>query len=657
MKKLLSLLCLLSFGLLLTGCVSEDEVVLKDITGITFEDKTVDYTAELQTIVIIGTLPSGTSVSYTGNSGTEAGEYDATAVIVGDGYNSLTLTATLTITEVVLKEITGFTFEDKTVTYDGEKHSLLLSKSVDDFNVVYEKNEGVNAGVYNATVKITKTGYYPLTLTAVLTINKAVITGVQFETLEVDYDGEEHVVELKGTLPEGTSAFYQNNRGTENGVYNAKVTITGANYETLVLETTLTIKKGIVDLADFAFETLKNIVALPDAWAFLPESFKLENKENLDQLDYTNFNNVSSIGTGGIGMQMNVVYDTLLQTDTLLSYVAPINTALNTVTTLYQDFINKNPEDYSEFEYTGNQVPFSFKIILDDNIVTLLASLSSASVELTIDTDENMNTARIQLTDSNALKYEYSDGYLRLGVNVLNTFVSELAFTTDDKGITSGVLYEFTDIKVGQTVLKTTSYITITEFLTTIICNKRESNDLIVNAKVEVYNNETGNMVGNFVEETVKVINYYTMWFNLEDINGFNSIKAIDGETNGSNLDSFFVNNNASKFSAATNITSRKYDIEYVTKYSYDYNSQTEKYEKNTVIVPMMFIQRGNVDSFVNDVTSKNSYLTGVGFKTNAPDILGVFYDELIKNFNGLKELNTMDETISFIGVNNEFFK
>lgn len=655
MKKFLVLICLVFVGAL-TACVSEDES-LKEITGITFVDKEVEYTGSEFVIEITGTLPSGTEVVYSNNKGTNIAVYNATATISGEGYKTLVLTAKLTITEV-LQDITGFTLSNKEVVYNGEEHTVLLDQEVGDFNVVYTNNKKVDAGTYNVEAKITKVGYRPLTLTSTLTINKANIVDITFEEKEVTYDGEEHIVEIFGTLPEGVTVTYTNNRGTENGVYEATATISGKNYNTLVLKTTLTIKRGIGDLAGLALETLGNILDLPDAWSFLPESFKLEEKEGITQLDYTSFNSISSIGTGGIGKQMNVVYDTLLQTDTLLGYVSPISTALSTIVTLYQDFINKNPDDYSEFNYTGNQVPFKFKIVLDNKDVTLLASLATANIELSVNAEEKVNSARIQLSDSNSLKYEYSEGELRLAVNILNTFVSELNFVTNEFGITSGVLYEFTDVKVTNP-LKTTSYITITDNVTAIICNKRETDDLPVTAKVEVYNNEDGNMIGNFVDETLSLLNYETLWFNLEDFTGFTNIKCEDGIKNGTNLDSFYINNQSTKFTSKriglTNF-SRRYDIEYITKYSYDFNSQTGKYVKNEIKVPMIFIQRDNIDDFSSDVVSENNYLSNVTLKNNADDVLCTMYDALIDNYKALKELHSLDLVIDYIGQNNEYF-
>ncbi len=70
----------------------------KDFENITFSNKTYSYNGTEQAIAISGTLPEGATVTYTNEKGTNVGTYNATAVIKAEGYNTLTLKATMTIT-------------------------------------------------------------------------------------------------------------------------------------------------------------------------------------------------------------------------------------------------------------------------------------------------------------------------------------------------------------------------------------------------------------------------------------------------------------------------------------------------------------------------------------------------------------------------------
>lgn len=69
------------------------------------------------------------------------------------------------------------------------------------------------------------------------------IEGVTFDNVTVDYDGQEHAVTVKGSLPDGANVSYEGNKGTNAGVYNAKATVTCQGYKTLTLTATLTINR------------------------------------------------------------------------------------------------------------------------------------------------------------------------------------------------------------------------------------------------------------------------------------------------------------------------------------------------------------------------------------------------------------------------------
>jgi len=92
----------------------------KDITGITFESQKYTFDGNPHTLEIKGTLPTGGSVKYT-NAGphTNAGTYNATALITAPDYKDLTLNATLTIEKA---EFSGYKYESLAVKYDGNDH-------------------------------------------------------------------------------------------------------------------------------------------------------------------------------------------------------------------------------------------------------------------------------------------------------------------------------------------------------------------------------------------------------------------------------------------------------------------------------------------------------------------------------------------------------
>ena len=88
-----------------------------DMSGVTFEDKTVTYTGEAQTVTVSGTLPTGLSVAYEHFSGetklesapVNAGTYKVVAKFTGDDKHEAVAdkTATLTIEKADLDVVLG----------------------------------------------------------------------------------------------------------------------------------------------------------------------------------------------------------------------------------------------------------------------------------------------------------------------------------------------------------------------------------------------------------------------------------------------------------------------------------------------------------------------------------------------------------------------
>ena len=79
--------------------------------------------------------------------------------------------------------------------------------------------------------------------------NLKTFENITFANQTVDYDGQEHEIDIAGELPDGVSIVYENNKGTNAGVYNAKATLTLEGYKTLELTAKLTINKLNYDMS------------------------------------------------------------------------------------------------------------------------------------------------------------------------------------------------------------------------------------------------------------------------------------------------------------------------------------------------------------------------------------------------------------------------
>ena len=215
---------------------------LKEITGVTFDNKTVTYNGKEQSIEISGTLPKGVSVTYSNASGVDANTYNATATLSGDGYATTVLSAKLIINKA---DITGIKFESYTGTYNGSEQMVIIMDALPSgTSVTYENNKAFNAGTYKAIATITGKNYNTLVLSADLIIKKADISGVSFADKTVTYNGKEQSIAISGTLPKGVSVTYSNASGIDANTYNATATLSGDNYNTQTLSAKLIINKA-----------------------------------------------------------------------------------------------------------------------------------------------------------------------------------------------------------------------------------------------------------------------------------------------------------------------------------------------------------------------------------------------------------------------------
>ncbi|RNL87921.1 hypothetical protein ED312_09325, partial [Sinomicrobium pectinilyticum] len=130
------------------------------ITGITFNDGSFVYDGVGKSLSVTGDLPSGTMVNYTNNIRTDVGPQEVTATITGANYETLVLTADLTITPAT---ITGITFADGSFVYDGVGKSLSVAGDLPSgTSVNYANNIRTEVGTQEVTATITGANYETL---------------------------------------------------------------------------------------------------------------------------------------------------------------------------------------------------------------------------------------------------------------------------------------------------------------------------------------------------------------------------------------------------------------------------------------------------------------------------------------------------------------
>ncbi|MDD6995582.1 MAG: hypothetical protein SPH68_06285, partial [Candidatus Borkfalkiaceae bacterium] len=165
------------------------------IEGVTFASDGFVYDGQEKEITVSGELPAGVSVSYTNNKQTDAGEYEATAVLSGEGYETLTLRTTWKIDKA---QITGITLAAEQETgADGEYHLPQYTGELPAGVTAawYLENDPVTSGVKTH-------GKYAFTL---------VLSGSNYEEkrLSTQFCLKQTIAEIKALAKEIVAAFKQ----------------------------------------------------------------------------------------------------------------------------------------------------------------------------------------------------------------------------------------------------------------------------------------------------------------------------------------------------------------------------------------------------------------------------------------------------------------
>ena len=564
------------------------------------------------------------------------------------------------------KDFTGITFESQTIDYDGAEHTIVATGIPQGASVNYT-NAGPhkNADTYTISVSISAQGYNTFTKSVELKINKIDFPStIIFNDKKVMYTGSEKTILVEGDLPQGTSIQYTNNTGTAVDSYDAVAVLTNPNYNTKTFTATLT----IYNVVQSAKTTIDKLLNRPEPWTFMPEAFGKESLATTSNpvKDFNNFVNVDSINRKFMGKQMYVLWEGVYNMDAMLAKFDTVYAVGETIATVYQNFINDNPDNYAE--WTNTVAGFKIKILLNGNQSQMLIGNSLFSLELFADSDEDIYKGRIDIASGGILNYEMSEDYLKfnLSLTIKGVLVmKQVEFVRNEEGAVSGYFYEYAGLK--SVALKTSAVITFNEDYAIVMSAKRESEDLLIKGYEEVYSSTTGMFLSTEVLENNKLVDFDTYWVNLWDVGGINSIKAVrNGQTSLSdNLHDIYVNGSSTILGVKKNMllgvpTSRKYDIEMKTVYYVVATNEGGEvvYSVQETQIPMLFVQSKNAEDFTDDITSqnKNLFTTTPTLPLAKLEIAQANFEDLYEILEKIKETLTYDELESQLGTKNSFF-
>lgn len=394
-------------------------------------------------------------------------------------------------------------------------------------------------------------------------------------------------------------------------------------------------------------------------YSYFPESMRIDFSNNLvdsDNIisDYTDFVDISDI-TYGYGEQYHMVIDNLQQSTVFFNALSVIETISASSISAFNNYFDKNPADtaHHTFENGIYNITVSFDGEVIHYVVEYTANLpvvgeQTVQLALSMIMETGEKTVRVQINDANALAYTITENSYTFAIRYLGVRRAMISLERDEDCNVTGHIYEYLTVMGAEVASCADIY--ITEDYVSVIGNKANGMIGFTGYISELYDVNTGKLLGYEVMETLSALTYNTLWFNLSDIDGINSIKfipAADGESA-----KIYVNSSSTAWAVKKNLLTRRFDIEMRKQFVYSYNAETEEYTMHEISVPMIFIQEDNYDTFEADVKSANKNLT-VSVDVSDDDLEKILedYDELIPIFIENKNTITVDAILEFIGT------
>ncbi len=420
-----------------------------------------------------------------------------------------------------------------------------------------------------------------------------------------------------------------------------------------------------------------------DPYGYIPEKMRPENSDNhvtAEQVayDFTTFNNVSAIKYGGYGEQWRMVIDNIKESERFYSVLSLGEAAINASVALFNNYLDNNPGTTAT--YTLNETAYTAKLNFSSNVLSYTIQYKTGltiplfgevlpQIDMTYDVSTLQKAVRIQLSENNAMRYSVTDNSYIFGLEYGLSNVSRKACLQLNRmygGSIEGHIYEYIQYK-DKDLMPACADFYIDDTYTSVVGNKASGMPGFTGYINELYKTNEGKLLGYEVRETFTkwgvTATYHTLWFNLNNITGINSVKAIEnGETTfglgANNTHDIYLNGSGSIFEPTYNTklmvkTSRKYDVEMRKQYFYGYNEgQFTEYE---VQLPMMFIQADhdgytNFTDFPADILSKSGITASVNLAEAYLDKIQSDYAKLVDIFIAHKGSVTGEAIENYIG-------
>lgn len=420
-----------------------------------------------------------------------------------------------------------------------------------------------------------------------------------------------------------------------------------------------------------------------DPYSYIPAKMLPSNSENhvtesAVTYDFNSFVNVSNIRYGGFGEQWNMVIGNIAESERFYAILATAETVVNATVVAFNNYLDNNPSDTAT--HTLSETAYTAKLDFHRGLLTYVLQYKTGwnvpffgeilpQIDMKYDVTSGERSVRIQLTENNAMRYVVTENSYVFGIEYGVTTVSRKAYFQIDKledESVNGHIYEFVQYK-GEDKVASCADFYIGEDYVSVVGNKASGMPGFTGYINELYKTDEGKLLGYEVRESLTkwgvTATYHTLWFNLCDISGITSVKAIKNESTtyglgGQNNHDIYLNGSSSIFEPTYNTkltvkTSRKYDVE-MRKQSF-FGYKDDALTEFQVQIPMMFIQADhddytNFSDFPSDILSKSGITASVSLAKTDLDKIQADYATLIDVFIANKDQVTGDTIDDYIG-------
>lgn len=401
---------------------------------------------------------------------------------------------------------------------------------------------------------------------------------------------------------------------------------------------------------------------VPTPMSFIPEKMRpaarLIDPKNIP--DYANNVSVSSMLSGGYGEQWHMILDNLAQSENFFSILTVLESVSSSAIATFQNHVDSNPNGAATHSFKAGI--YSVSIDYTDKILTFVLDYTatlpifgeqSVQIALTLNETTGEKTGRIQAGDANALTYTSSKDSYTFAIKYLGVRTALFEVKRDPSGMTIGHINEYLTIS-GKGLHSAADFYIGSDYIS-VVGNKASGFIGFTGFINELYDAKTGSLLGYEVKETLSSITYNTLWFDLKNISGIQSIRlqaAADEEGSAT----LHINGSTAalqtKLFGGLNLksASRRFDIEFRKQYFYSYDAANNGYIEYELSVPMLFIQEEKLGDFSSDFKNANGVNASVTLSSTILSKIQNDYKNLIPKFEENKGSIKEDDIRRIIG-------